>query len=616
MRLSAIASLALSGVLLATSPEGGVAQGSAAECVQEPNGESSKHGKCWADGKRRGRWVIRLPDGGVQEGPYVAGEKQGHWVLRYPDGTVEEGPVVAGLREGRWVAHRPDGSRRAFEMDGGALVAGSVRVVAQAQGGREAAALTREERRQVQTALAAQGFDPGPADGVFGPRTSRAIKAWQASNGYAATGALTGAQSVVLHSPEAAQRGGSAELLSLLGTGWGSVHEDRIMELLRQGVDPNATDGNGNTAVHYAAAHYLVYLRAVLAHGGRCGTKNRYGVTPLHVAAAARQGPRGPTPETVRILLDCAPGSIAERDHRGNTPLHAVYAGVKTKDIGPSDLWSFSEDYGGKETDFLKALLDADADPNVRNKDGDTPMTLLLKEKAPVFTHLSHLHLHLAAGADPDTRDGKGTPAVIQAILSQSRSDLPDEGSALVAALLKAGADPDLRDHRGDTPLVHVAKFKESIRKELKVLLAGGADPCLADRRGKLPHELAPKDSERARLLREAGGARRGVQFTFETSGVRDTEGMCDRDAQEVQRKAQKTQEEQRKQEELAAASARQTEDETSAECDPGYADTLDALLSGVVGMSKREACEFTYCNPSFADTDVLQCICPLCAGY
>ena len=402
--------------------------------IRLPGGEVREG--AYVAGKKQGQWVIRLPDGGVQEGPYVAGEKQGRWVLRHADGTVEEGAVVGGVREGRWEAHRPDGSRRTFEMAGGRLVEGSVRVVARAQGGtRGAGAMTREERRRVQSALAAQGFDPGPADGVFGPRTRRAIQAWQASNGYAATGALTGAQAVGLHSPQAAPRraqataqGGSAELLRLLGAGWASVHEARIRELLRQGADPNATDGNGHTAVHYAAAHRLVYLRAVLAHGGRCGTKNRYGVTPLHVAAAARQVLGGPGPETVRVLLECAPGTLAERDHRGNTPLHAVYAGVNTRAAGPSDLWSLTEDDGSKDADVLKTLLDAEADPNARNRAGDTPMLLLLKEKGVVFTHRSQLRLLLNAGADPDTRDGQGTPAVTQAVLSQSRADLPDEG--------------------------------------------------------------------------------------------------------------------------------------------------------------------------------------------
>ena len=45
--------------------------------------------------------------------------------------------------------------------------------------------------RRIQSALAAAGFDPGPADGRLGPRTRRAIEAWQRARGYAATGKLT-----------------------------------------------------------------------------------------------------------------------------------------------------------------------------------------------------------------------------------------------------------------------------------------------------------------------------------------------------------------------------------------------------------------------------------------
>ncbi len=62
------------------------------------------------------------------------------------------------------------------------------------QGQGEAAALGSDELRRVQEALAAAGFDPGPADGEFGPRTRRAIEGWQQANGYAATGELTDTQ--------------------------------------------------------------------------------------------------------------------------------------------------------------------------------------------------------------------------------------------------------------------------------------------------------------------------------------------------------------------------------------------------------------------------------------
>ena len=561
MRLSAIASLALSGVLLAAWPEGGAAQGAGAECVQEENGGYSKAAQCWEGGKRRGRWVvrlpggevregayvagkkqgrwvIRLPDGAVQEGPYVDGEKQGRWVLRHADGTVEAGAVAGGVRVGRWEAHRPDGSRRTFEMAGGRLVEGSVRVVARAQGGtRGAGAMTREERRRVQSALAAQGFDPGPADGVFGARTRRAIQAWQASRGHAATGSLTGAQVGMLHAPprraQATAQGGGAELLRLLSLpGWSSERESKIRALLRQGTNPNAPDGNGDTAVHYAAAGPLAYLRAVLAHGGRCGTKNRSGATPLHVAAAQSAQIGGPSPESVRMLIECAPGALAAKDHRGNTPLHAVYAGADSRLSSP-----FS---GDRDSDILKTLLDAGANPNAGNRDGDTPMILLLKEQGVVFTHPSQLRLLLKAGASANTRDGKGVPALSVAILEQADDDMgivvplvrallaaganpdqPDrrgdtpllhvlalewEEPELAGALLKAGADPDQADRRGDTPLIHVAQ--SGYASYLDALLAAGADPCIPDRGGRLPSEYAAKGSYTRSVLHRAGGFR------------------------------------------------------------------------------------------------------------
>ena len=54
----------------------------------------------------------------------------------------------------------------------------------------EALGLQREHRRLIQSGLALLGFDPGPANGVFGQRTRAAIKEWQASAGKVATGYL------------------------------------------------------------------------------------------------------------------------------------------------------------------------------------------------------------------------------------------------------------------------------------------------------------------------------------------------------------------------------------------------------------------------------------------
>ncbi len=50
--------------------------------------------------------------------------------------------------------------------------------------------LKRQERRQIQMGLASLGFDPGPADGLFGRRTRASIGGWQSSQGGDATGYL------------------------------------------------------------------------------------------------------------------------------------------------------------------------------------------------------------------------------------------------------------------------------------------------------------------------------------------------------------------------------------------------------------------------------------------
>ena len=58
--------------------------------------------------------------------------------------------------------------------------------------------LERDARRQVQAGLASLGFEPGPADGLFGHRTRSAIRRYQGAKGLEATGYLTEAQSRAL----------------------------------------------------------------------------------------------------------------------------------------------------------------------------------------------------------------------------------------------------------------------------------------------------------------------------------------------------------------------------------------------------------------------------------
>ncbi len=65
--------------------------------------------------------------------------------------------------------------------------------------GREAtAALDADLVRQIQSALAARGYEPGPADVVMGSGTRSAIAAWQDAEGFPATGEPTDDEVAVL----------------------------------------------------------------------------------------------------------------------------------------------------------------------------------------------------------------------------------------------------------------------------------------------------------------------------------------------------------------------------------------------------------------------------------
>ena len=78
----------------------------------------------------------------------------------------------------------------------------------------EALGLDRTARRRIQEGLRAAGFDPGGADGLFGPRTRAAIRSWQSARGGRASGYLNGAAVEALRSagPEPAATTAAAEV--------------------------------------------------------------------------------------------------------------------------------------------------------------------------------------------------------------------------------------------------------------------------------------------------------------------------------------------------------------------------------------------------------------------
>ena len=91
------------------------------------------------------------------------------------------------------------------------LIVAAVNTAAQGPEAVEAAlGLDRQTRRLIQQGLESEGFDPGPPDGLFGPRTRAAIRTWQAARELADTGYVDGPQAEALRaagSPPAAGGG-------------------------------------------------------------------------------------------------------------------------------------------------------------------------------------------------------------------------------------------------------------------------------------------------------------------------------------------------------------------------------------------------------------------------
>ena len=198
-------------------------------------------------------------------------------------------------------------------------------------------------------------------------------------------------------------------------------------------------------------------VRQLLAEGVSPNVPAAFdGRTAVH--SAAKDG----AAKNLAAMLQ-AGGNPNVQDRDGNTPLHLASRGS----------------YAGGFSDHpaaVRVLLQHGADLHRTNNSGETPLHVA------VFTGVGAAHVGvikalLDAGARPSAVDGNGLTAL------QRFTRHSENNGAIVRLLLQAGADPDQKDPRGDAPLHAAIKSDGSYGKAevVEALLDGEANPCVRD---------------------------------------------------------------------------------------------------------------------------------------
>jgi ankyrin repeat protein len=277
---------------------------------------------------------------------------------------------------------------------------------------------------------------------------------------------------------------------------------ERVQELLRGGADVNTAQGDGMTALHWAAycgdaalAEVLIYSGANVHAGTRIG---RY--TPLHLASRGGHG------DVVAALLRVKANPNAATTNSGATPLHLAAAAGKADVI--SLLVRAGADVNAREASWgqtplifaasrgrveaIRALLQAGADPGVTSR----AVNAADREKADEAANKRIVEiLDGFKKQEKGGNDWKPTPAQVQAAIEASRqvqrnwskeaskSDGATPSKSASAAKANEAKNRDenppsygelVESWGGLTPLLHAAR--QGHVESALALLEGGAD--------------------------------------------------------------------------------------------------------------------------------------------
>ena len=292
---------------------------------------------------------------------------------------------------------------------------------------------------------------------------------------------------------------------------------DAVRRLLRDGADVNAAQGDGMTALHWAAERGDEVLGEVLIYAGaRMDAGTRIGhYTPLHLAARGAHAP------VVTLLLEAGSDPAARTSNSGASPLHLAAAASDPRVV--SELIDWGADVNAREAAWgqtplifaaannrvavIRALLQAGADPSL------TAHSVDVEEQAKADGAAERrLGEFLAAFKE---KEGGGTewqptPSQVQAAIEASREiqrrwpDVPDPADDDRESEDEA---PDSATVAADTTLAAEAEAGTAEAADtVATVAAEAADTVAADSAAPDTAAAAPQPMSYAQQVGSWGG--------------------------------------------------------------------------------------------------------------
>jgi len=269
---------------------------------------------------------------------------------------------------------------------------------------------------------------------------------------------------LLITTPTAIEAAGEIPLIDAVKTG----DTMRVQHLISQGLDVNAAEPDGTTALHWAAySNHIEIATNLLSAGAVANVGNRYGVRPLSLAALTGRA------DVVDALLDAGANPNSTLMEGETALMTASRAG---------------------NLEAVESLLDAGADPNAQERwKGQTALMWASAEG-----HATLIPTLVSHGALLDSRSKRGFTALLFAA-RQGQVDV-------VQTLLEAGANLDEQISINSTLTAGGVERRRSSEAGLNAfllaagnahfelaayLLDRGADPNAAPRGWTALHQLS-----------------------------------------------------------------------------------------------------------------------------